>query len=853
VAGRRVLAAAAATAVVASVAVALTHGNGFAAHREVLGGGSVWLGSPWQGVVTLVDGAAEQVVGSVRVPAGTGADFAVVPDGSSAYLVGTSTGTVSRVDGGTYDMTGPVDFGGGGPLQVFAGGGSVYVVAGKRQAASIVDPATLRVRDELALAASPAAGQSVVDDEGRLWVVDRGGVAWFDGGGKHVRPDAGGPGARLLLVAGRPVVADLSAARVADLTADGEPLAWSCLDVPAGSEPRLLGASSLGRVVAAVPRTGSLVIAGSGRDECGRSLPVGRPGDRFGGLIETSGYVLVPDWTSGRTTVVDLAGRRVVADLPVVSAGHRLELVTKDGVVFYNDLDGDKAGVLRLDGTRWTVGRALAKFRAGGAGILVAAGAGGQPRPPRPPRSAPERPGSTKPDPAEPRQDRDDPASPPPELPIAPGQQLPPPGDQQRDPGDPPTSGNPTGVRPPPTGTGPVTAAAHLTVQVTGAGSVTAGAPAPLNNPGGATCAADSSCDWTYAAGAAVTLAVPESPSADVLLDGVTGCAGTSSANGTTTCTVTMTAAAAVTATFVARPTQPVTLTVRGTGSGIVGVTSPGPQSCSPTCTVQVPPGTDVQVSADPAPGSYLSAWTGAACSTDAQTCTVRVVQDATVQVEFSPLLTLSVSVGGDGTGTVSAPGLTCSGASCTGQYKAGTAVTLTAAPTNGSTLTGWTGCTAAGATCSVSMTADRTVTAAFAAPRDGTPPAVTISALGKTVGIGTGGAAATADNPTQVTVIATGTDPDSSVTRTEIWGSITGTCLSGAGGIEHPVSQPDAELSRAAGGSSPFDLTSTAGSFCNPAAVVLTFRLRARSVSEGGTSAFTDDLTITWNPGLIN
>jgi Divergent InlB B-repeat domain len=852
VAGRRVLAAAAATAVVASVAVALAHGDGLAAHREMLGGGSVWLASPWQGVVTLVDGAAGQVVGSVRVPAGTGADFAVVPDGSSAYLVGSTTGTVSRVDGGTYDVTGPVDFGGGGPLQVFAGGGSVYVVAGTRQAASIVDPTTLRVRDELALAASPAAGQSVVDDEGRLWVVDRGGVAWFDGGGKHVRPDAGGTGARLLLVAGRPVVADLGAARVAELTADDHPLAWSCLDVPAGAEPRLLGATTLGRVVAAVPKTGSLVIAGAGRDECGRSVPVGRPGDRFGGLIETSGYVLVPDWTSGRTTVVELAGRRVVADLPIVDAGHRLELVTKDGVVFYNDLDGDKAGVLRLDGTQWTVGRALAKFRAGGAGILVAAGTAGQPRPPKPRRPETRKPGSTpKTDPAGARDDPVDPAdpsAPPPDLPVPPGAELPPPPGSQ----PPPSRRPPTGPTPP---TGPrlprTDPPVHLSVQVSGAGTVTAVTP-PL--AGGVACAADSTCDWTYAAGTAVTLTAPDTPSPGVLLTDLVGCDDLDDAAGTVTCTVTMTAGKAVAATFAAAPPDPVTLTVTGAGSGIVGVTSPGPpQTCSPSCQVTVDPGTDVQLAADPAAGSFISAWSGTDCSTDAQTCTVRVVRDSTVTVAFAALLTLTASRTGDGTGTVSGTGLTCSGATCTGRYRPGTVVTLAAAPTGGSTLAGWNGCTPSGLTCTVTMSADRTVTAQFAAPRDGTPPAVTISALGKTVGIGTGGEAATADNPTQVTVTAAGTDPDGPVTRTEIWGSISGTCLSGPGGIEVPVSQPDAELSGAAGNTSPFDLTSTAGSFCNPAAVVLTFRLRARAVSEGGTSAFTDDLTISWNPGLTN
>jgi hypothetical protein len=334
----------------------------------------------------------------------------------------------------------------------------------------------------------------------------------------------------------------------------------------------------------------------------------------------------------------------------------------------------------------------------------------------------------------------------------------------------------------------------------------------------------------------------------------VVGCDDVTTAAGTTTCTLTINADATVTATFAARPPQSVTLTVTTAGSGIVGVTSPGaPQNCAPTCTVAVAPGTVVQLAADPAAGNFLSAWSGTDCATDSQTCPVRVVQDMTVQVAFSQLLTLTVSRTGDGTGTLSGTGLNCAGTTCTGQYRSGATVALHAAPTGGSMFGGWTGCTASGLDCTVSMTADRTVTAAFAAPRDGTPPVVTMSALGKTVGIGTGGQAATADSPTQVTVIATGSDPDGPVTRTDIWGEITGTCFSGAGGIERTINQPFARLSSANGGSSAYDLTSVAGDLCqNPALVTLVFRLKAQAVSEGGTSAFTDELTITWNPGLI-
>src|SRR5436190_1603714 len=80
----------------------------------------------------------------------------------------------------------------------------------------------------------------------------------------------------------------------------------------------------------------------------------------------------------------------------------------------------------------------------------------------------------------------------------------------------------------------------------------------------------------------------------------------------------------------------------------------------------------------------------------------------------------LTVSTAGTGTGTVSSSdGLinSCSG-TCTATYNSGTSVTLTATPDAGSIFTGWTGCdTVLDTTCTVSMSASRSVTATFDVP----------------------------------------------------------------------------------------------------------------------------------------
>lgn len=83
-----------------------------------------------------------------------------------------------------------------------------------------------------------------------------------------------------------------------------------------------------------------------------------------------------------------------------------------------------------------------------------------------------------------------------------------------------------------------------------------------------------------------------------------------------------------------------------------------------------------------------------------------------------TPAVTLTVSLTGTGVGTVTAsPGsLFWNGPTGTAAYTGGSAVTLTAAATTGSSFTGWSGCdSASGTRCAVTMATARTVTAAFA------------------------------------------------------------------------------------------------------------------------------------------
>jgi hypothetical protein len=88
---------------------------------------------------------------------------------------------------------------------------------------------------------------------------------------------------------------------------------------------------------------------------------------------------------------------------------------------------------------------------------------------------------------------------------------------------------------------------------------------------------------------------------------------------------------------------------------------------------------------------------------------------DHTVTATFDVFAQLNVTKAGPGSGTVtsSPAGIDC-GATCSASFTSGTTVVLTATPDAGSVFTGWSGdCTGTG-TCTLTMSADRNVTATF-------------------------------------------------------------------------------------------------------------------------------------------
>jgi hypothetical protein len=176
-----------------------------------------------------------------------------------------------------------------------------------------------------------------------------------------------------------------------------------------------------------------------------------------------------------------------------------------------------------------------------------------------------------------------------------------------------------------------------------------------------------------------------------------------------------------VTATFsLESPSLGLTVSKTGTGSGTV-TSSPAGIDCGATCTDEFEEGEEVTLTASPEPGSEFGGWTG--CESEvAGKCLVTVGADTTVKATFNEVNTLSVQKEGAGMGSVkSAPGgINCMTICDSAKLKFADGpvkeATLTAAPYKGSTFVEWGGdCSGKAATCGLTLSASKSVTAEFA------------------------------------------------------------------------------------------------------------------------------------------
>lgn len=224
------------------------------------------------------------------------------------------------------------------------------------------------------------------------------------------------------------------------------------------------------------------------------------------------------------------------------------------------------------------------------------------------------------------------------------------------------------------------------------------------STPAGIDCGSDCAADFDY--GTVVTLSA--APAVGSTFAGWSG-----ACTGTADCVVTLESAASVTATFTLEVFS-LSVTRAGTGGGTV-TSAPAGISCGAACNADFDYGTLVTLTASATTGSTFAGWSGAC--TGVGSCAVTLTAATSVTATFTlDRHDLAVSKLGGGAGTItSAPaGISC-GATCTSAFDHGTTVTLTAAPSTGSTFVGWSGAGCSGTgTCSITMNAPESVSALF-------------------------------------------------------------------------------------------------------------------------------------------
>lgn len=153
------------------------------------------------------------------------------------------------------------------------------------------------------------------------------------------------------------------------------------------------------------------------------------------------------------------------------------------------------------------------------------------------------------------------------------------------------------------------------------------------------------------------------------------------------------------------------TVTKAGTGAASGQVLGPG-ITCGPDCTQTINAPQQVTLTAQPFGGDTFNGWSGACSGTG--TCTVTMSQARTVTATFTAqTFPLNVTIAGNGSGSVTGPGITCP-SDCSENLANGAQATLSVTPSTGSAFTGWSGaCTGTGS-CTVTMTQARSVTATF-------------------------------------------------------------------------------------------------------------------------------------------
>ncbi|MCF6476851.1 hypothetical protein FAF44_52320, partial [Nonomuraea sp. MG754425] len=357
--GDRATAVIAGAAAVVLVAVAAWFGVGVSSANPKLADVGAWLWTAARGKIVHVNGLSGEVDGYLDDKAGR--RLRVVQDGGHVLLVDDATGFVSRVEPSQLSVSQTRDFGAAG-MQLAMSGDTAYAVDPATGKIQQIDPVTLGTVGAAVTLPGPL-GAARVDGGGRLWVpvTAKGEVVPVANGAADEPVKVGEPGEELsvTIAGGLPVVVNSRAATATVIGSDGgvgeitlpKEVAQAAKGgalTPASTEGSLVPILSAGR-------SGLIVVIDTGSNSVlSTRFAADNPADL--GVPQVLGSkVYVPDHGSGSLIVWDSATGGQPTTLRVAQRPGPVDVFVKDGLLWANDENGDKAVVIDPEGRKHDV------------------------------------------------------------------------------------------------------------------------------------------------------------------------------------------------------------------------------------------------------------------------------------------------------------------------------------------------------------------------------------------------------------------------------------------------------------------------------------------------------------------
>ncbi|KAB8192401.1 hypothetical protein FH608_027515 [Nonomuraea phyllanthi] len=351
-----------ATAVIAGavatilVAAAAWFGVGVSSASPKLADVGAWLWTTARGKIVHVNGLSGEVDGYLNDKAGR--QLRVVQDGGNVLLVDDSTGYVSRVEPSQLTVSQTRDLGAAG-LQLAVSGRTAYAVDPASGKVQQIDPVTLNTVGTPITLPGPL-GAARIDGGGRLWVpvTAKGEVVPVTKGVAAAPLKVGEPGEELsvTIAGGLPVVVNTRAATATIIGADG--------GVGEITLPKGVAQAAQGGVLTPATTEGSLVpiltpgdsgllvvIDTASNAVLSTKVEADDPGNL--GVPQVLGTkVYVPDQGHGSLIVWDSADGGRPTTLQVAEKPGPVDVFVKDGLLWANDENGDKAVVIDPEGRK---------------------------------------------------------------------------------------------------------------------------------------------------------------------------------------------------------------------------------------------------------------------------------------------------------------------------------------------------------------------------------------------------------------------------------------------------------------------------------------------------------------------